>query len=466
MSVINFSGIASGIDSAALIDATIQSERAVRVSPSQKKVTGLEDTNSAFEQLTTKLGTLQASLKAMSSLSGGGVSKTATSGKESVMTATASNAASNGSYSMTVSTLAKNHTLSFDQRLSSPTGAVQSSLTGAEPEANRTVTFTVGTGSNQETVNVIVSGPTYSIADLVNEFNNASAKAEASLVNVGTATVPSYAMVINSNNSGTEKGTIGVTVGGSLTNLSAYSQSAATDATFSITGIGSVTRSTNTVADVVPGVTLSLVSAGTATISVSEDATTTQSKIQSFIDSYNDIVTFNVENNQISRDESGKEVKSVFGPLASTSTDEGVLSALRDAISRARAEGGAAVRIFADIGITTQRDGTLAFDTNKFQTGISNEPSSVSELLQSFADTVSLTGGTIDVFTRFNGILDITINGNKTQISDLNNRIRDAEAQIQKNAENMKLRFSRLESLIGGLQQQGNSLSSALAGLR
>jgi flagellar hook-associated protein 2 len=466
MPTINFTGLASGIDSNALIDATSEAQRTARVKPNQTKVSELEETNSSFEELTTKLETLRSSLKQFTTLSGGGVSKTGSSSKESVVTATASNAAVNGSYSVTVTTLAKNATLSFDQTYTSTTDAIQSSLTGAEPAANRTVTVTVGTGANQETVNVEVTNGSYTISDFVNAFNNASSKAEASIVNVGTTSSPSYKIVITSNNEGTEKGTIGVTVGLFLTNLSAYTQSAATDASFSIAGIGTITRSSNSVTDVIPGVTLSLVSAGSATVKISEDAATTTSKVQEFVDAYNAVVKYISDNNQITRDESGKEIKNVFGPLASTRTDDNALSALRSALADTVYSGGSSVRIFSDLGITTERDGSLKLDTTKLQTAISAEPTSVSEVLTSFADTVATTGGTIDVYTRFNGLIDVSVNSNKTLITNLNQRISEAEKQIERQADEMKARFARLESLMGKLQQQQQSLTLALSGLR
>jgi flagellar capping protein FliD len=90
----------------------------------------------------------------------------------------------------------------------------------------------------------------------------------------------------------------------------------------------------------------------------------------------------------------------------------------------------------------------------------------VSLLLQQFADTASLTGGTIDLYTRFNGMFDTTMNGNKTQITSLNQQISDAEKAIERQADEMRARFARLESTMGKLQQQQQSLSSALAGLR
>ena len=76
---INFSGLASGIDTAALIQASSDATRAARVTPSQKRVTELEETNAAADELSNKLDLLKASLKGFTTLNGGGVSKTATS---------------------------------------------------------------------------------------------------------------------------------------------------------------------------------------------------------------------------------------------------------------------------------------------------------------------------------------------------------------------------------------------------
>ena len=213
--------------------------------------------------------------------------------------------------------------------------------------------------------------------------------------------------------------------------------------------------------------TLGLVAAGTsAVLKVSEDAATTSSKISDIVDQFNSIIKFVTDNNTISRQETGTSVTNVFAPLASARVDDSGLSALKSAFSSTTASSGSAVRIFADLGITTQRDGTLLFDSVKFNTAISKEPSSVSLLLQQFADTASLTGGTIDLYTRFNGMFDTTMNGNKTQITSLNQQISDAEKAIERQADEMRARFARLESTMGKLQQQQQSLSSALAGLR
>ena len=128
------------------------------------------------------------------------------------------------------------------------------------------------------------------------------------------------------------------------------------------------------------------------------------------------------------------------------------------------ASGGSVVRVFSDLGITTQRDGSLKFESAKLQSALSSEPSSVSAMIQSFADTVALTGGTIDQYTRFSGLLDISVNNNKSLITELNRRVADAEKQIQRTADALKERYARLEGLMSKLQSQQSSLSGALGG--
>lgn len=463
MAALNFSGIASGIDSQAIIDSTVASARLARVTPSQKKVGELEETNSALTKLGEKLDTLRTTLQQFTSLSGGGVSKTGTSSKESVVGATATNAATNGSYDVTVNAMAKNHTYSFNQTYSSTTSPVQSvGFVGPE-----TVTFTVGTGTNQETVSVSVTNNTYTAAQFVSDFNAASSKAEASLVNTGTESSPAYKIVISSLYEGTDKGTITRTaLGANLTNLIAYSESAASNSSVTIGGIGTVSRSTNSISDVVVGVTLNLVSAGTATVKIAEDTATTTAKLQDFVTSFNDIVRYLAENNQVTRDETGSEVQNIFAPLSGTRTDDTALQVLRTNLAEASASGGSIVRVFSDLGITTERDGSIKFDTTKLQSALSSEPSSVDEIIRDFADTVALTGGTVDKYTRYSGLLDISINNNKSLITDLNRRITDAEKQIQRMADALKERYARLEGLMSRLQQQQSSLSGALGGGR
>ena len=74
-------------------------------------------------------------------------------------------------------------------------------------------------------------------------------------------------------------------------------------------------------------------------------------------------------------------------------------------------------------------------------------------------------GTIIDQQIRIGGIISNAVTANKAQVTDLNDRIARAEANILKQENDMRARFSRLESLTSQMQSQQAQLTSALAGL-
>jgi flagellar hook-associated protein 2 len=463
MSLINFSGIASGIDTEGLVKATSDATRSSRVKPLQTKVDDFTETNDALDELKTLLKTVQTKARDLSTILGGPLQKLATTSDETVLTASATNAATNGTYSLSNISLAKNGTYTLYSGLTTYTGTsdiIDSSVVGTQ-----NVTILIGTGGDQLTVNVPVTN-TSTVSDFVSSFNTAAGtRATASLVNIGTGT-NDYRIVINSNNTGTAKGSISVSAN-PITNLNQSASSAATNASFSLSGVGTITRATNAISDVIPGVTFNLNAATTSAVSVtvSDDVAGTTSKVSDFVSAYNEVVTYMAENNTVTREQNGNSVTNIFAPLSKTRIDDNVLTLIRSAISGSKYESGSEIKIMADLGITTERDGTLKFDTDDFSTALSKEPTSVNSILQTFGDTIGLTGGTIDLFTRFGGLFDSPIESNETQIDNLNDRIALVEEQIARSEAAMRARFARLEATMGRLQNQQGALSSAIAQL-
>lgn len=469
MPVINFSGLASGIDSEALIEATSKAQRQLKVNPKETKITELDETNSALSELKTMLTSLQSILRRFSSLGGGIVGKQAVSSDESVLTAAASNAAKAGTYNLTVTQLAKNGTTtlaSAGRTYTSASDPINPDIVAAPPLY---VNVQVGLGTEQESIDVEVTATT-TLDEFVSDYNANANKSVATVINVGTASAPDYQIMITSDNQGTEKGTIAVTVdpaisGAGLGAFDDNSLSQATNAIFTMDGVGgNITRSSNTINDLIQGVTFNLSGTGSATVTISNDQTATMSAVKEFIEKYNEIVQYINENNQVTREEDGEEVNNVFAALAKTRVDDGILGGLRGNLASSSITDGSAdtVTIFAAMGIATERDGTLKFNETEFKTAFDSEPEAINQLFLTFSDTAALTGGTIDQYIRFNGLFDVTSTGNKTQISNLNDQIARAEQIIAQQEAAMRQRFARLESLMGRLQNQQQSLASIL----
>jgi len=477
MPLINFSGLASGIDTESLIEATSNALRSQRIAPHQRKLDSLQDTNTALKELKTKFQKLQTLALGFTSLNGGALAKLAASTNESILTASASKSAPNGTYSMNVLETAKNGTLSFQrsptEKYTSPTAHLNPAYDPESPDdlSEDTITIKIGTGSSSETV--IVEGiASKTLNQFAAEFNEKSSKGQASIINAGTSGDPDYRIVITSNAEGVENGKIEIVALGSEVPpgvLATTASDEAANARFTIAGIGGeIERSSNTISNVIPGVSFTLNGTGAATINVTNDDAQTTANVQEFIEAFNELVQFINENNKITREENGDNISNIFGSLASTRVDDNALSAVRSAMSSSTylaPNEDNAVRMFADLGITTDRDGTMKFDTVKLEQALSKEPESVNEILKKFADKAATTGGTIAQFVQFNGLFDLTVKGNEKQVTNLNDRIARAEASILRQEQVMRQRFARLEAVMGEMQNQQAALNAALMGL-
>lgn len=466
-----FSGIASGLDTDNLIKAASSATRQTKVTPLQKRVQELTDTNDALDTLASRLLRLRTQANKFSSLFGGPLEKSATTSNESVLTASAGRGTPSGSYEVNVSQLARNGVFSFNDRWSEPTAVINSSINNDAPAEDRTVKIAIGLGSSQETISLELTNET-TPASLVDKFNAQATKGVASLVNVGTSSSPSYAISFTATSAGTQDGTVqlisplGSELSAGTAVLQAGTSQAATDAQFSITGItGTISRSSNTVTNVVQGLSLNLRSTGTSTLTVRDNPTGSAQLVRDFVDQLNDVIKSTREANSVTQEDRKNEVVTLFGPLARTRVDEGIIGEIRNALAATGAPSGSSFRIFADMGLTTQRDGTFAFDEDKFRAAIAAEPSSVDTMLRTFGDTIGKTGGTIDLYTRFGGLIGDVKNANKASITDTNTRIAEAEKAITKTEEDARARYARFESLMSSRQSQGAQLSSILGSL-
>ena len=114
MSAIKFSGLASGIDSGALIDSIIQA-RDVQNQIRRNEISYLESSNDALTELNTKLLALNDLIDKFRTVNGGGIQKKASSSDSAVVTALAGSNAANSSFSITTSSVANTATASFNQ---------------------------------------------------------------------------------------------------------------------------------------------------------------------------------------------------------------------------------------------------------------------------------------------------------------------------------------------------------------
>lgn len=464
--IAQFSGLASGIDSASLIDALITAK--LRTNELRKnQITNLQSENDALEELNTKLLNLADLINKYRTANGGGINKRASSSDASVATAAVSAAAANASIGVTVTSAASAATGSFtDSYIDS------AALFAPNAVGTQTITVQVGSGASQVSIDVDITNST-TVQQFIDSFNsNADAigVAVASLVKVDEN---DYRVVVSSQKTGVNDGQLAFVIPsagagfGGAGDLQTQTIDQATDAIFSIDGIsGSIRRSTNAISDVLTGVTFNIAKAGTSTITISDDADSSADSFKEIIEAFNDIVQFIKENDTATQDKGSKDGNIIYGSLGKTRLDNDFLSQFRETLLGANSGfASGAVQSVADLGISTNRDGTIAFDIEKFKMAVSSDSSGATGVLRNFADKTAGISGFIYQFTTFQGFIDLAQSANLSKIDNLNNSVEQLQRSADKMKDRLTLQFSRLESITADLQQKQATLTSALAGL-
>lgn len=465
MSTISFSGLASGIDGDAVIKAIIDS-RKLASAPIEAKVDANDEENKALEEFNTKLLALGDAAKEFMTLNGGAVSKNALSSSDDIVTASASNSALTGSTTMTVKQLAKGATVSFTDRFSSIDKPIFPALTTPSE-----IQITIGQGDGQKTYTVPIDSET-TLGGLAVKINEATdGKVRASAINLSGGNPATYALVMQGTETGLSKGSISIGVPPDAGVLQSAVIDQAEDALINIAGVGDITRATNTISDVIPGVTLNLKQAIDAPvlITVSSDAKKTAESFGKVIKAFNDVVSYSKDQSKIERIEdknNSNQTTNAFSPLARVRVDDLAVEDIKTALSLVRNSQDSSIKVFSDLGITTQRDGTLAFDDKKFLAAIDEDPNASQSLLSSFADKLGSVDGVVAQYTRFQGQIQIAKKANDDENATMKERLDRITQSLDKQTEMLKKTFANLESNVGKLNSDQQALTNILAGLK
>jgi flagellar hook-associated protein 2 len=174
------------------------------------------------------------------------------------------------------------------------------------------------------------------------------------------------------------------TLGGGLTSTGT---DAAQDALFTVNGI-QLSRKTNAVSDVVDGVTFNLKQGGQTTpttLTVALDKGTITSALQDVVTKFNALVT------------SYKNASAAGGALVNDSPTRSFISQIRAALagSPAGLGAGATFTSAADLGLKTNRDGTLSLDTAALSTALDKDPDAAKRI---FANSGASTNAAVSLY--------------------------------------------------------------------
>ena len=448
MGTIPVGGLSTGIDTESLIAKLLSVERQP-VSLLETRKVKLQAQSTSFKDLNTKLLALKSRasvlLKPETLLP-----RSVTSSEDSVATATAAAGSTQGTFTLTTTALARNSIASAATTVPGLTSAVT-----AGPG-----TFEFKLGATGAVVSLPLTAST-TLNDLVKAINDANAGVQATAVNVGTTASPAFKLTVSSTATGAANDIVIVNDG---TTLGVTNTQPATDAAFTIAGIGSFTRSTNTFSDAIDGISITLKApSGTTDLVVAVDKGGLQSRVQLLLDAYNDVIR--TIDSQMS---GGKDQNGTLTPGAFTG--DAVPQQLRRTLSATIAGFGAGtLKGLVEIGVKTEKDGTLTLDAAKFQSAMA-DPKAVSDLLAG----TSAKGGIADALDAVVATATKAISGTIAARQDgITATIKSVQQQIDRSLKRLetserllRAKFSSLEVIMAKIQTSGDFLTQQLSALK
>jgi len=340
----------------------------------------------------------------------------ATSSDLTAFTATAAAKAEPGSHSISITSLAQMQKLAAAGQTSDtanigngdPTkltfdfgsikGGTLDPATGKYAGANF-----MSNGQGSKTLTIDASNNT--LLGIRDAINAAKIGVNASVINDGTDTP--YALTLSATNMGANnslkisaKGdeVISALLAHDPTGIQNLSQTvAAQNAVLTIDGVV-VNKASNTISEVIPGVSFELLKATTspASLSIARDSSAVTNLIQNFVKNFNDL-------NKTFQDLTAYNAATKQGAvLQGDATLRLLQSQIRAVLNTPVSNTGGALTNLSQIGLSFQKDGTMALDTSKFNAAITKYPNDVASLfatvgnssdsLLSYANSASNTG--------------------------------------------------------------------------
>lgn len=271
---------------------------------------------------------------------------------------------------------------------------------------------------------------------------------------------------------------------------------AATLASISIDGGAAITGTSNTFVNPISGVTINALTTGATTLNVSVGTAPgatdpTLAAVRDMVAAFNDVASFTKQ--KASYDPATKSAGVLFGDITVNSLNRNLARMITGVVDESSTYGTA-----NSVGITMQRDGTLAFDETEFTAALTADSAAVKDLFShedglTYADgaltvkrnsigTVGTVGDglanrlaalvdqMVSSSSQFNGIdpsrgtrsvggLLGRIQASERSISDSDKRIQIYEDRHREREKRILTKLANMEKAVARMRSQGNSLS-------
>ena len=458
-------GIGSGVNIKEIVGALVSAEKA----PKEAQLARLEKASTTkFSALGSLKGALSEFQTAMKDLNSQALfeKRTATSSNGSAVSASAEKTALSGTYQLAVKQLAT----------SSRVATASVSNTSAEPYAasvDGQLTVKLGAGDSAGVLVDIKAGDT--LEQIRDTLNTALKDKGISANIVNNPADGTSRLVLNAKDTGAGKDIV-ITAAAGLEDLAVdgavkgagdsagYLGDPAQSAVFTIDGLEQ-TSSTNSLKDVIPGVTFNLLGKTETdkplTLTVGQDKAGVTANIKKFVDAYNKLIKTTSELTNVTQVGEGKAP--VVGGLVGDATVRTLLSGVRNELVNPAGQEG--IRVLADLGISTQKDGTLKIDDTKLGAAITDNFDAVGSFFTGDSGLMSRVDKRINGYIQTGGVLEQRMKGLTGTLADIDKQKETLTRRVSQMQTRLFAQFNAMDALVGNLNATSNRLTQALGSL-
>lgn len=476
MTGIAVGGIGSGLDINSLVTQLVAAEGQPAQARLNRREVSFQTELSALGTLKGALAELQSAVKGLVNADTLGGFKASLSSSE-FFTASAADDAAPGSYQIEVKRLAQAQKLvtRAGRALASPDDVLGGGTLNIRFGAYAGGSFTANPDADPQTLTI---DPGSTLNEVRDAINAADVGVTANVINDGNG----YRLALSAVATG-KQNALEITVDDADGNdnnraglsLLAYSETnnnmlqtvAPKDARVIIDGV-TVNSQSNTLDDALQGVNIELTAAqtddadGPVTLTVGRDTAAASGLMEKFVKAYNNFVNVSGSLSEYNPD---------GGPSGTLIGDAGlraISGQLRRLLSDPQDNPDSKLSTFADLGVGTERDGTLRFDSQSLTAALEADPQGLTRLLTGDDGESGLIG-------RFDRFLDQVLGSGgplSQRTESLNNRIDkigDQREALARRLDGLETRyraqFTALDQMLSQLTATGDFLSQQLGNL-
>ncbi|XXF07501.1 flagellar filament capping protein FliD [Pseudomonas sp. D2-3] len=456
-------GINSGLPIGDLVKAMVDAEKAPKEAQLARLSSSTTTKLSGLGQLNSALGEFQTALKDLNSATLF-EKRTATSSNTSALTATAGKTASAGSYQIEV------------QSLASASKVATKALEGTFKSGSSDEVLSVKLGDSGTAVDVKITAGS-DLASIRDQLNTALKGKGVTVSTINDPASGKSRLVFSGSETGEGKDVI-VSGSGDLAALNVDGRNKlatgddsaagyivqAANAKFSIDGLA-LTSPTNTVKGAIADVNFDLLAATEKdkplTLKVGEDNAGVKAGIKKFVDAYNKLI--NTTNDLTRVTKVGEDGTPLVGGLVGDSTVRNLLGGVRNEL--VNPAGGNGVKVLADLGITTQKDGTLKIEDTKLDAALKNNFDAVGSFFLGDSGLAKRLDGQVSAYSQTGGILSQRMQALESTRSDIKKQTEELTLRVDSMQKRLLAQFNAMDSLVGQLNGTSSQLQNTLSNL-